>query len=168
MTQFESVRIKRPGLSICLVLIFGLVSGATQAESAADLYEMLVITDQAFGEALIAGELEDAIEGITSKTQRREEIFAAQTNLCVAYIRANQARKAKVACESAVTRSRRASRHNQAIALSNLGVFRAITGNTDGAMHSFRAAMRLTKALSAPAVNLERLTQSIGEDMAAK
>lgn len=168
MRQCGSVRIGRPGLSISLALMFALVSGAAQAESPGDLYEMLVITDQAFGEALIAGELEDAIEGITSSRQRRGEIFAAQTNLCVAYIRANEARKAKVACESAVTRSRRASRHNQAIALSNLGVFRAITGNTEGAMHSFRAAMRLTKDLSAPAVNLERLAQLAGEDMAAK
>lgn len=168
MGQCESVQTKKPGIGIGLALIFALVSGASQAESPGDLYEMLVITDQAFGEALIAGELEDAIEGITAQTQRRGEIFAAQTNLCVAYIRANQARKAKVACESAVTRSRRASRHNQAIALSNLGVFRAITGDSEGAMHSFRAAMRLTNDLSAPAVNLERLTQLLGQEMASK
>ena len=168
MSQFESAGNRRPGLRICLVLMFTLATGAAQANLDADIYEMLVISDQAFGEALMAGELEAAIEGIKAKTLRRNEIFAAQNNLCVAYVRADQPRKAKVACESAVKRSRYESRHNKAIALSNLGVVRALTGNTEGAMHCFRAAIRLTRELTVPAENLERLTEMLNESMAAQ
>ncbi len=157
-----------PGLKICLTLMFMLAAGAAQAELDADAFEMLVISDQAFGDALMAGELETAIEGITAKTLRRKEIFAAQNNLCVAYVRSNQPRKAKVACESAVTRSRSESRYNKAIALSNLGVVRALTDNKESAIHSFKAATRLSKELSAPAVNLARLMEMLNEEIAAR
>lgn len=144
-------------LKVAALTALSLMAGYVAAEPAeSNLYEMLVISNEAFGEQLLDGQHATTIESISSSPIRIDR-FSASNNLCVAYVRAKQVNKALAACKKAVNRSRLKNRRDQAIALSNLGVVRALKGDTDGARHSFKAALRLYPALAIPSENLARL-----------
>lgn len=149
-----------------LVFATSLLVTTAQAETFdANQYRMLVISDQDAGDELLAGRYADTIDSIT-RSSLRSDLFSANNNLCVAYVRVKKADKALKACKKAVDRSRRESRRNKAIALSNLGVVRALTGDIDTARHNFRAALRLHGRLEAPRENLDRLEIKFGQTTA--
>ena len=157
MTRFKFALNGLGALQAALLISASLATATVNADiSEADLYHMLVISNQHKGEALLAGRHAETIQALTRSPVRAND-FAASNNLCVAYVRTKQAQKALAACKKAVDRSRWAGRRDQAVALSNLGVVRALTGDTDGAQHAFKAAIRLNAEISAPRENLARL-----------
>lgn len=160
----NGLRVFKAAALMALTLMAGYVAAETTDES---LYEMLVISNEAFGGDLLDGQHLTAIEKISSSPGRIDR-FSASNNLCVAYIRAKQADQALTACKKAVNRSRLKNRRDQAIALSNLGVVRALTGDAEAARHSFRAALRLNPDFPVPSDNLARLDTRLQMAIASK
>lgn len=157
MTRFRFALNGLGALQSALLIIGLLATAGISAEPIeTELFHMLVISNEHEGKALLEGRHAETIEALT-RSRVRVNRFSASNNLCVAYVRTKQADKALAACKKAVDRSRLATRRNQAIALSNLGVVRALTGDIDGARHAFRAAIRLNAELGAPTENLARL-----------
>jgi tetratricopeptide (TPR) repeat protein len=134
---------------------------------------MTVIVDAAHGGKVAAGKYERAIEKITASKSKRDP-YSKQTNLCVAYTKTGELDKATEACEAALAltldsrsprrsslgaaQARKADRVYMALALSNLGVLHAAKGSPEIALRTFREALELDTGLSAPKVNLARLT----------
>lgn len=135
------------------------------AESSQSGFVMTVIADRAQGEKVITGDYAGAIEAITSPGGRQRDEFAVSNNLCVAYTKSNDLTSAGTACAEALRVSQAAfgpydtyrKRRDHALALSNRGVIRAITGDTDGARSDFERAAELHDSLRAAADNLARL-----------
>jgi len=150
-----------------------LACGHALADNEEPVYTMTVIVDAAHGSKVAAGRYERAIEMITAK-KRASDSYSEQTNLCVAYTKTGDLNKATHACESAVELMRddgsqhdartgvraRMQRVYLALALSNLGVLQVARGTPDIARENFREALALEAGLSAPKINLERLTRS--------
>jgi len=151
-----------------------LACGCAFADDAEPVYTMTVIVDAAHGSKVAAGKYERAIEMITA-TKRTSDPYSEQTNLCVAYTKTGDLENAARACESAVDLVRdepagrrgvlaapraRTQRVYLALALSNLGVLHVARGTPDVARENFREALALEAGLSAPKINLERLTRS--------
>jgi tetratricopeptide (TPR) repeat protein len=154
---FETMR------KACLLGALAAFGQAATAGEAAMPYVMTVISDQAQGEQVVRGHYNEAIRQITSATNTNR--FAASNNLCVAYTKVNKLADAERACLDALKRSRStfmswydiAKKTDHAVALSNLGVIRAVSGDSARARKDFREAVRLTRSLAAPAENLATL-----------
>lgn len=146
-----------------------LSSNATLAQSTVpDAYRVAVILDQAHGEELLAGDYKSIIAQLADSETRRSTRFELSNNLCVAYIMAKDAENALHYCEIAVRSSEKELRRSdawtrhthktdKAIALSNRGVVKALTGDLSGAKTDFESAISLRVRLDEAAVNLNRL-----------
>lgn len=149
------------GFKAVLVTILALTTGSAIAEPGRDSFNMIVISNQAFGAALIAGNYGAAINSLAGKNKPRRESFAASNNLCVAYVKAGNTEQAELACDAAVKKSRLKPREDRAIALSNRGVLRALAGDPFGALYDLQAATRLETRARVAGQNLGRLHSRI-------
>lgn len=146
--------------SACLIAgnIFSMSVQAkdTAAEdSSKSRYKMAAVIDRARGNTVLAGDYERAIEALSGKSARR---FASSTNLCVAYTMTGELQKADVECGAALKLSQDKALHqDMAIALSNLGVLKAVSGDTNGAQQDFTRALQLNRKLSEAGENLQIL-----------
>lgn len=162
------LEIRKTPRPLTLLVVFAaltmLASVASAAEHDASKYRMAVLVDSAYGEALVAGEFEQAIEHLDADGGQ----FGAVNNLCVAYIMASDADNARVACEHAVKKSEKRLRHadswirqaykrDAAIALTNRGVVRAVSGDLAAAQADFERALKFGGRLEEPEVNLIRV-----------
>ncbi len=149
---------------VVFAVLAAFAGGTSAAEHDASAYRMAVLVDGAYGEDLVAGDYEQAIEELDADSGR----FAAVNNLCVAYIMASDAGNARVACERAVAKSEKRLRHSDswlrqaykrdaAIALSNRGVVLALSGDLAGAQEDFERALKFRSRLEEPEANLTRL-----------
>lgn len=147
-----------------------LMSGATLAgETAGSAYTMSVIKNEAFGQTFLSGEYEKGIAKIQSYIARRAESFAAKNNLCVAYTLTGKFDQAAPACEAAISKSKQNGRQENsplnpyddsrdlALAYSNRGVLRAVSGDIEGAIQDFEYAAEVNTDLVAAAENLAYL-----------
>lgn len=139
-----------------------LIASGAQADDTRAAYVMSVIADQAHGERMLSGDYLQAIDFINSPGEKRHG-FAASNNLCVAYTKTHELEKAGQACANALRLSRKVAgawhypygvRGDHALALSNRGVIRAITGDAEGARSDFEQAIKLNDDLTAAAGNL--------------
>lgn len=146
-----------------------------QAEEDKLFYTLTAIEDVSFGEQVLSGNYDAAINGILSSDKRQRNGFEAQTNLCVAYIRSGDFDNARDSCDAALValgkeqlsaaapglapfQSRRIKQRYLALALSNRGVLRAITGKPDLARKDFADAANLRYGgVDAVEVNLAKL-----------
>ena len=137
---------------------------------------MTVIRDAAYGGKVTAGKYDEAIVKINAHTKRPSEQFFASNNLCVAYTKSNDIDSAEKACNDALELAAdergfdsedldRIERKYTAMALSNRGVLRAVSGDNVNARRDFLEAMNLEAGLSSPARNLARLDSRIAETM---
>jgi tetratricopeptide (TPR) repeat protein len=145
------------------------MAGQSMADSVPPAYSMAVIQDEAYGMTLMSGDYKKGISKISSFAGKRAKSFAANNNLCVAYTLTKDFDNAASACEAALTASEKYGKYSdtpinpynssrdQALAYSNRGVLRAMTGDYDGAKQDFEFAARLSKYLDAPSDNLARL-----------
>ena len=135
-------------------------------------YEMAYFNDTAQGSKIQTGKYEQAIEKINIKA-RPGHALHVKTNLCVAYTKAGNIEEATVACEEAVMAAKtfRKVRRSDlavqtptqirarylAIALSNRGVLKAVTGNFDAARADFDAALAQEAHVASIRANIEKL-----------
>lgn len=156
-----------------LMVVSAQFADAAEAQSP---YVMTVIADKAQGEQVVSGQYEDAIAAITAPKSQNRDSFAASNNLCVAYTKMNDLAKATAACADALQVSENKfgpwydaprMRRDRALALSNRGVIRAITGDDSGARQDFELAIKLGRKLSAPMANLARLEIEASETVSS-
>ena len=147
-----------------------------QAQQNPAAYVMTVIHDRAAGDQVISGEYGQAIERLTANTAKRSSTFAASNNLCVAYAKTNRLPEAEQACSAALRTSKTtyaswydviSKRDFYAVALSNRGVIRAVSGDIEQARQDFKAAMKFSSTLTAPAENLAALEAKTTETLSA-
>jgi tetratricopeptide (TPR) repeat protein len=155
--------------------MLGSFASIAQAQENSAAYVMTVIDDRAAGEQVISGAYAQAIESLTANTAKRSTAFAASNNLCVAYTKTNRLPEAEQACSTALRTGKttyaswydvNGKRDFYAVALSNRGVIRAVSGNTDQARQDFKAAMKIS-TLTAPAENLAVLETKTTETVSA-
>lgn len=151
-------------------------------ESPEKPFQMAVIVDDAHGRTVASGKYDAAIEKITAGKRKLGDVFSGYVNLCVAYAKAREVKKALDACDAAVAymseQESRASgsknkrnpelrvyRSNLAVALSNRGVLLAATGDIELARKDFVAAMGFdTRYSKLAAGNLDRLEEIAAPD----
>lgn len=160
----------RTKVSIVTAVFCLLAAGAATAESAKASFQMVAFSDLAHGRLITNGKFNEAIRRIETSRSTRYA-FEKASNLCVAYTKAKALDKAAEACNDAVkarTGSAESDRfvysaeanrrvRDEAIALSNRGVLRALTGDRDGARADFERSVELQDFLREPSANLEHL-----------
>ena len=137
------------------------------ADNPPDNFEMKVVGDAAYGQLIQNGNSEAAIARLDGITTRKAGAFFKANNLCVAYTKTGELSKAEPACEQALelisadgriaASEKRMQRDFRAMALSNLGVLRALGGEYSLARDHFTQALELETRLSAPATNMAYL-----------
>lgn len=153
-------------------------SDAEEPEAEQVRYEMAVFSDVAHGTKVLSGKYDQAITNIRSNSRSADEVYV-QTNLCVAYVKSGDIDAAEKACEEAVLAAKSlgdtalssfiggttAQRHARylahgrylAIALSNRGVMRAVSGDLEAARKDFDAAMAQNSSVASVKANIERI-----------
>ncbi len=132
----------------------------------AEHFEMAVIEDIAYGKDIVDGDLDQAIAGIEARSYSKNEAFAVNNNLCVALTMKADFEKAAEVCETAVEVSKSrlsiekdfgfsVGTRNYAMALTNRGVLRLVTGEKELAKADFELARTMRAGISAPRNNLE-------------
>ena len=125
-------------LAACL-----LATNAHAANAEQQSYVMNVMEDDAFGEIIMDGAHETAVEKITRAGSRLGP--ADYINLCVAYAKMRQESMAVEACDLAVQKSRSQRRTGKkldyAMAWTNRGVLHAVQGEDELARSAFRRAL---------------------------
>jgi tetratricopeptide (TPR) repeat protein len=153
-------------LTAAILLLASVAALAEQASPSA--YQMGVIKDEAYGRVLLAGDYDQGIAKISSYSNKRATTFAVKNNLCVAYTLTRKFEDASPACEAALAISEQYGRYvywptgpytarDQALAYSNRGVLRAVTGDFDGARQDFEFAARVDANRASVAANLAHL-----------
>ena len=165
--------IKEPKWIVALAISF-LTSGAiaSDTEIKTSAFIMSAVEDSAAGKQIMAGDYEAAADDIRNDGRQRYDAFAKATNLCVSLTLSDELDAAEPHCESAVQQSRnlkhlyklgengRANPNlSYAIALSNLGVLRVLTGDLDTAQQHFENAASISTTLDNPDHNMNRLQQ---------
>jgi tetratricopeptide (TPR) repeat protein len=150
------------------------ISVSAGAEEQELPYTMTAITDASFGNKVMAGQYEQAIQYITAPNYHRKASFEAKTNLCVAYTKTGAIGQAEESCSAAIADIRNdhfrqeRSRSDLALALSNRGVLRAVKGENELARQDFADAVALDSGLKAPSTNLARFdSQSMADAYSA-
>ncbi len=161
MTWCNSANSKILGLKVSLGVSLALLGGIAVAEPAQGAFTMMAVIDRASGASLLAGKHEEAIRELSKRLPRRAEAFEVNNNLCVAYVQAREIEKAEAACDTAVEKSKRGPSHEQAIALSNRGVLRALSGDHFGALYDLLAATHLKTHSRVAQQNLHRMHSRI-------
>lgn len=155
----------------CLIAAALVASQPLLADSIPAVYEMSVIEDAAEGRRLTQGDFTTAIDELSEPRLFGSTTFATSNNLCVAYTMTKKFEQAAAACDDAVA-ARGRVRHparwynstvtrtrvrDKALALSNRGVLRAVTGDVAGARVDFEQAIAMEAELDSPEANLVRL-----------
>lgn len=130
------------------MLAAGFVHGAEPRS-----YEMVAYVDGAGSEELFDGRYTDAIEAASAaRTESSAAHLQASTNLCVAFTVTGDLRAADEACARALRLARRHDAspgdrirrgEESGKARTNLGVLKALRGDTHGAAEDFRRAARI-------------------------
>jgi hypothetical protein len=164
--------IRKMSLLLALAFYSGQPAVADEVPAA---FEMSVVKGQAHGSDVIAGAYDAAIDDITSDERLRKNSFAVANNLCVAYTMTMEFEKAEQACDAALSaRSRvhgsaqwyttipmRNKLRDKAVALSNRGVLRAVSGDAKGAREDFTQSLDIAVLTTAAGDNLARLDAKV-------
>ena len=130
-------------------------AGETTATPAAAGYQMAAVIDRARGNIVLAGDYDRAIAKLGGRPRAD---FESSTNLCVAYTMTGAMEQADAACAAALASSQETEvRRDIAVALSNLGVVKAVKGDLSGARRDFSRALELESDLRQASKNLQRL-----------
>lgn len=158
---------RRTPVRLCALALAAGVGGQAWADEVPSAYVMTVFDNQAQGKKVISGDYQAAISELTGPNRKHLSRSAASNNLCVAYTMTENLSEAEKACFQALQRSKIAAspwndsyklREDRAVAFSNRGVLRAVSGDAEGAEEDFQRAIRLSSSLEAPALNLARLS----------
>ncbi len=137
-------------------------AGEPAGTPSASGYQMTAVINRAHGNAVLAGEYRDAIANLDSNSRKG---FESSTNLCVAYTMIGELHKADAECAAALKLSERTDvRRDIAVALSNLGVVKAVNGDLGGAQRDFSRALELKSDLRQASDNQELLRHAAATD----
>lgn len=150
---------------------------AVSAQADTEGYSMVVYEDSRHGSKVMSQEYGTITSALAAMEARGDADFDTLNNLCVGYTMTKAFTKAEAACDAAVgegtppdalfdeesafsgARTRKTlARNREAIALSNRGVLRAVTGDLVGAREDFEKAATLSDIVDAAEINLTRLT----------
>lgn len=177
---------RRPAVASVIALLAIAAAGPAMAHNTPDFFEMTVVRDAAYGSKVTNGDYEEAIAKINAVDGRASERFFRSNNLCVAYAKSKMIDAALDACNDALSvtetaasvapagrRHRlsfqeRSERRNRAMALSNRGVLRVVSGDAASARDDFQAALALDTGISAPERNLALLDDEFSETIAGR
>ena len=137
-------------------------------------YTLTAIEDSSHGQDVLEGRFELAVAELTSGNKRWQRTFETKTNLCVAYTKLGDFDNAAPACDAAVEAmrtqmrqpssrlhqlypDRRAISRYLAVALSNRGVLRALSGDSELAREDFLSAQSLGVLEATANTNLAKL-----------
>lgn len=165
-------------LTKLLLLMSSLGAGAVQAAEGQN-YIMVVYSDSGHGEAVLEGNLDEAISSLQGRESRAGS-FAEQVTLCVALTRTGQFDDAAKHCDIAVAKSEREARRlarsggmgryserliakPKAVALTNRGVLHALNGEPAEARVLFELAREAHLTEEIARNNLARLELSVDE-----
>ena len=172
--RFNKPTIKATLLTPVAALVAGLSLNANAAP--AD-YSMVVYEDSRLAKGVMSGDYDTIKTTVAALEARGSDDFHTLNNLCVAYTMTKAFSKAESACDAAVgedgtpdalfdtdiafgsARPRKTeARNREAVALSNRGVLRAVTGDMVGAREDFERAAATSDTVDAAEINLTRLT----------
>lgn len=167
---------KRPhlkaGAKVCLFGAIAVFGQMAQGGEAPPAYVLTAITDQARGLQVLDGAYDEVIEHLAAAEKKNR--FAENNNLCVAYTKTNNLAEAEKACTAALKSSTLLSRPydsprkiGHAVALSNRGVIRAVSGDIELARRDFQEARKADRYLSTAAENLAILEERSRETVSA-
>ncbi|MEM1188601.1 MAG: hypothetical protein AAGI72_08750 [Pseudomonadota bacterium] len=146
-------------VSLSVVALLAAPFVEAEAEAASDSasgYQMTAVIDRARGKSVLAGDYESAIERLMGQRRKR---FESSNNLCVAYAMTGDFDRADAACADALKLSEESRiRRDKAVALSNIGVLKALGGDLSGARADFSKALDLSGELSQASDNLSLLS----------
>lgn len=148
---------------------------AAVAEVPEDSYELLVVVNRAFGDLIVKGQYQRAIDRIGGSPNVYP--FATATNLCAAYGMLGDLDRATPYCDEALERAEKAANSGRrkgneemtgkwAHAYSNRGVVRVLRGDEAGAEEDFRMAIELRADMHAPTHNFALLHLETTEPVA--
>jgi Flp pilus assembly protein TadD len=157
---------KRAIPTSCIFLLTTMLSAVAAAHEPARPYQLTVIADDAKGERIMDGDYQTAIASINNRDVTE---FSEANNLCVAYTMNGETTLAADACDKALalveSQPRTVStpkdlRRSLAVALSNRGVYKALSGDTQGAKVDLSRAVGLRANLRQATQNLSRLAST--------
>ena len=152
--------------STVAILLAGMATA--QGHETKTSFEMIVVSDAAYGKQIKSGQTALAIEKIEATPVRSSQKFFAKNNLCVAYTMTGDFAKAMAECNAAIETIQAQATflddlesvinaRYTAMALSNRGVLQAMLGETDLARSDFEKAKQLPVRNTASRRNLEHL-----------
>lgn len=168
-----------PGITAAILAV--LLSQASFAQTDYSAFRMMAITNASAGGLVVKGKYQAAIRRLQARESARDT-FELHNNLCVAYTKTGEVEKAAQSCEAAIRASginqeqgwygsrieKQRTLRNSAIALSNRGVLRAVTGNQQGARADFERSLKLYDELREPHINLAYLGEYALENTTAQ
>ncbi|KAA9132635.1 hypothetical protein F3N42_05295 [Marinihelvus fidelis] len=166
--------IKATLLAPAVALLAGL---STHTMAGTSDYAMVVYEDSRLAKGVMSGDYATIKDTLAALEARGGTDFHSLNNLCVGYTMTKAFTKAEAACDAAVgedgapdtlfdmdeafsgARPRKSeARNREAVALSNRGVLRAVTGDMVGAREDFERAAATSDIVDAAEINLTRLT----------
>ncbi|GEM_PF-1453015 len=161
--------------AIALLAGLAIMPFAAKADTAG--YSMVVYEDSRLADRVMSHEYDTIKDALAALEARGNTDFDTLNNLCVGYTMTKAFTKAEAACDAAVgedsapdalfdedtafagARTRKTlARNREAVALSNRGVLRAVTGDLVGAREDFEKAAATSDVVDAAEINLTRLT----------
>lgn len=182
----EAEIFRRPAVAGVITLLALAATATAMAHDVQESFEMTVVRDAAYGSKVTSGDYEEAIAKITATEGRASQRFFRSNNLCVAYAKSKMIDAALDACNDALSVTSpvatagaagrrhqlslyaRSERRNRAMALSNRGVLRVVSGDAASARDDFQAALALDTGIAAPARNLARLDDEFNATIAGR
>ena len=181
----EAEFFRRPAIA-SIVALLTIAATASAMAHETESFEMTVVRDAAYGSKVTSGKYQEAIAKINAAGDRASERFFRSNNLCVAYAKSKEIDAALDACNDALSLTKGSpsassagrrdrlsfrahnERRHQAMALSNRGVLRVVSGDIASARNDFQAALALDAGISAPARNLALLESEFSETIAGR
>ncbi|MEO0574483.1 MAG: hypothetical protein AAF004_03405 [Pseudomonadota bacterium] len=154
----------KPAAAAMLIVLIGMGHNVQAAESA---FVMSAVENEAAGDEILAGDYAAAVTNLMGNARLIGDGFSKATNLCVSLTLGGQIDDAERQCSRALRYSRAHRRsldggaqakRFHAVALSNRGVLRAVSGDLDGAERDFERAAKISASIENAELNLEHLS----------
>lgn len=153
-----------PAAFATAIVLVGLGTNVQAADSA---FVMSAVENEAAGDEILAGDYAAAATTLMGNVRLVGDGFSKATNLCVSLTLGGQIDDAERQCSRALRYSRAHRRsldggiqakRFHAVALSNRGVLRAVSGDLDGAQRDFERAAKISTEIENAELNLEHLS----------
>lgn len=149
---------------------------AATAHAEPGSYAMVVLEETRYARSIMSRDYDRTMDAIDKLEAMGMKTFNVYNNLCVGYTMTKAFDAAKIACDAAVEAHDEhrtdlapyegfgaSSDRREAIALTNRGVLRAVSGDLAGARDDFSAAAGISSEVKAAGSNMERLSARISE-----